>query len=274
MPTEKRLRGRPRSFNDNRAQNTVQSLDRALDVLELLTDQGSRTLTGISAALEQSPATIYRMLTTFQLRGVVRMNPTTQEWNIGPEAYRIGSAFLRQGGLIERSRPFMHTLMEETRETANLGIEKSDEVLFVSQVETHETIRAFFPPGTQSPMHASGIGKALLSMYSEERFERLLKKMRLEAFTEFTITDRDRLRDEMLRIRQQGYSFDNEERTVGMRCVAAPITNVHGEVIAGISVSGPSHRMTLERVPGMGAIVRQAADATSQGAVAMQGMER
>lgn len=266
MPPEKRLRGRPKSFHNRQAQNTVQSLDRALDVLELLTSRGALNLTGIASGLGQSPSTIYRMLTTFEARGVVRMDPASQEWSIGPEAYRIGAAFLRQGGIIERSRPLMRSLMEKTGETANLGIEKSDQVLFVSQVETHETIRAFFPPGTQSPMHASGIGKALLSLYPEDRLKRFFRTMRMEAFTEHTITEGDRLRQEMQVIRDRGYAFDNEERTIGMRCVAAPITNVHGEVVAGISVSGPSHRMVLDRVPGIGGLVREAAAAISDGA--------
>lgn len=131
--------------------------------------------------------------------------------------------------------------------------------MFVGQVETHESIRAFFPPGTLSPMHASGIGKALLSRYSPERLDQFIREHRLQGFTDKTITDPGRLRQDLQAARQRGFAFDDEERTTGMRCLAAPIVNVHGEAVAGISVSGPTHRLPAERVEQIGALVRDAA---------------
>jgi IclR family acetate operon transcriptional repressor len=137
-------------------------------------------------------------------------------------------------------------------------------VMFVSQVETHETIRAFFPPGTQSPLHASGIGKALLAHYSQDRITRLLRDNTLARFTDKTITDPEELLKEMAVIRAQGYAYDDEEKNQGMRCIAAPILNFFGEAVAGISVSGPTHRMTSERIPDISIAVKQAASTLSQ----------
>ena len=169
LAEEQRSRGRPKRFDGDESQNVIQSLDRAIDVLEVLAQGGAMTLSQVAAAMDQSPATIYRVLSTFRLRGMTEVNPTTQEWSIGAKAFRIGSAFLRRSNVITRAMPIMQHLRDQTGETSNLGIERDGNVVFVAQVETHESIRAFFPPGTQAPMHASGIGKALLSMYSEKQ---------------------------------------------------------------------------------------------------------
>ena len=263
MANHKRLRGRPKSFHDKTAQNKIQSLDRALNVLDCLSKKAGMTLTEIADSLDQSPATIYRILATCENRQIVEMDQASQEWFIGAESFRLGSAFLRRTGVVERSRPLMRELMEETGETANLGAEVMGEVMFLSQVETHENIRAFFPPGTKSPMHASGIGKALLAFAPPSKIESYLEQQSLESFTQNTFSNPDLLREELVNIKLQGYSFDNEEKSTGMRCVAAPIFNFYGEAVAGISISGPSIRLTLERIEQMGKIVMEKAQKLS-----------
>lgn len=259
MTVPVRRRGRPKGFNDPQTQNVVQSLDRALDVLEALASPEGMTLSELAKHLGQSAATMHRVLATLERRDYVEMSPDGQIFHIGPEAYRLGAAFLRRTNVIERSRPVMRELMLETGETSNLGIEKNGKVLFVSQVETHESIRAFFPPGTLSPLHASGIGKALLSTYDEERFGALFKGTTLQRFTANTLRTVDQLREELEITRQRGYAFDDEEKAAGMRCVAAPVLNVHGEAVAGISVSGPVHRMPDRQVKRIGQRVIEAA---------------
>lgn len=265
MQTAKRRKGRPKAFYGSATPTKVQALDRALDVLIALGSGGGMTLSEIAAMLGQSPATMYRVLSTLEAKEFVEVDPRRQEWQIGPTTFRLGSSFLRRGGVIERSRPVMWELMEATGETSNLGIEANDQVMFVSQVETHESIRAFFPPGTLSPMHASGIGKALLSLHDEGRIARFLAGRDLVRFTARTIGSARRLLEELALVRQQGFAFDNEEKTEGMRCVAAPIVNAHGEAIAGISVSGPAHRMPDHAISRLGALVREAATKVSNG---------
>jgi IclR family acetate operon transcriptional repressor len=154
----------------------------------------------------------------------------------------------------------MRKLMEATGETANLGIEKEGKVLFLNQVETHESIRAFFPPGTLSDMHSSGIGKALLAHMDVDRRQRIIKTMSLESYTKFTITDADALDRDLDDIQNRGYSIDNEERNLGMRCIAAPVFDFNREVIAGISVSGPTSRVVTENLPAISIAVMHAAE--------------
>lgn len=259
--TEKRRRGRPRAFNAPAEPNAVQSLDRALRILAIVADGDGLSLSEVAERSELAASTAYRMLTTLQNHGMVEFAEQEQLWSIGVEAYRIGSAFLRSRRLVDRARSAMQVLMEKTGETANLGVAEDDCVVFVSQVETHQAIRAFFRPGTRSPFHASGIGKAILAYLSPERVEAIVDKTGLEPFTERTLADRDGLHIDLGEIRKRGWSVDDEERYPGMRCVAAPIFNEFGEPIGGVSISGPTVRVTPERLAAIGPEVREAAAA-------------
>ena len=255
----KRGRGRPKAWDDKGAQNTIKSLDRALEVLVQLGEMQGGTLSEVAGALDQSPATVYRVLTTFQGRGFADFEEQSQIWSIGPAAFLTGSQFLRRTSLVERARPIMRELMEATGETANLGIERDGMVLFLGQVETHATIRAFFPPGTASAMHASGIGKALLCRMDDKRQRQVLAASQLEKYTPFTLTDPEAMIADLHAAKARGYAIDGEERNIGMRCIAAPVFNVYGEVVAGISVSGPTTRITEDRIDALAGHVMDAA---------------
>lgn len=254
-----RSRGRPKDWADKTSQNTIKSLDRALEVLVALGEMQGGTLTEVAGRLNQSPATVYRVLTTFQGRGFVDFDPKDQVWDIGATAYLTGSQFLRRSSLVERARPIMRVLMEATGETANLGIERDGKVLFLGQVETNATIRAFFPPGTASAMHASGIGKALLSWMDDARQRQVLAASKLEQFTPHTFTDPDAMIANLHETKARGYAVDGQEKNLGMRCIAAPVFNVYGEAVAGISVSGPTSRITPDRIADLAMPVMAAA---------------
>lgn len=256
----KRGRGRPRAWDDKGDQNTIKSLDRALEVLIKLGELQGATLSELASELGESPATVYRVLSTFQGRGFVDFDEHGQTWNIGPAAFMTGSHFLRRTSLVERARPIMRHLMEATGETANLGIERNGKVLFLGQVETHATIRAFFPPGTEGAMHSSGIGKALLSRMDDARQRQVLAASRLEQFTPHTLTDPETMIADLHATKARGYAFDGEERNIGMRCIAAPVFNVFGEAVAGISVSGPTSRITDDRIDALASDVVAAAE--------------
>ena len=147
---------------------------------------------------------------------------------------------------------------------APFGLADGGDVVFISQVETHESIRAFFPPGTQSPMHASGIGKALLSTFDPQTVARIMRATPMEAFTDKTLTSLAALETELETIRAQGYSFDDEEKTTGMRCVAVPVRDASGLAVAGLSVSGPTSRMTDADIPRIATQVMAAARSLSE----------
>ncbi|MBN2906740.1 MAG: IclR family transcriptional regulator [Rhodobacteraceae bacterium] len=258
--TQPRPRGRPRAFHDKTEQNTVRSLDRAMGLLRTLSETNGLTLSELAERTDQSAATVYRVLITLQGHEIVEFEEGAQRWHVGPGAFRVGSGFMRRTNVADRSRGAMQALMRATGETANLGVENRDEVLFLTQVETHEAIRAFFPPGTRSPMHVSGIGKALLAYYPQDRVTAIVADKGLAGFTTLSITSQASLARDLARTRERGFAIDDQERAEGMRCVAAPIFNAHGEPIAGLSVSGPAFRMALSDATRIGQEVRAAAD--------------
>jgi len=255
----KRPRGRPRALTTPKEPTAVQSLDRALDLIEIIAQSDGITLTALSQRAGMSASTVHRLLMTLAAHGFVEMLEQDQRWAIGVEAFRTGMAFQRRAQAIALGRPVMQALMEESGETANLGIFESEEVVFVSQVESHDPIRAFFRAGERRSAHASGIGKALLAEMPRETVERVLRQKGLPRFTDTTITEPAALFEELAAIRARGFSVDNQERNPGMRCIAAAIFNEYGEAVAGISISGPAVRLSDARISELGPRVRHAA---------------
>lgn len=259
----RRARGRPRGWDDKTEQNTIKSLDRAMEVFEFLSEAQGKSLTVLASQTGQAPATVYRILVTLEGKGLVEFDPVEQVWHIGSQAFVIGARFLRRTSLVERAQPVLRKLMDDTGETANLGIERSGMVLFLGQVETNESIRAFFPPGTMTQMHASGIGKTLLAQLDQTRFDRWFADHRPGRFTEHTLVERAALSAALEDIRARGYAVDNEEKNLGMRCIAAPVFNMNRDVVAGISVSGPTSRISTDSIERLGdAVIRAAAELT------------
>jgi len=169
-----------------------------------------------------------------QKHGYVEFDEATQEWMIGIEAFRIGNTYLVRTNLVEAARKTLRRLMEETGETANLGIADNGDVVFVDQVETKNPIRAFFSPGTRGHMHSSGIGKSLLADMLSRDVEKIIGKKGQPEFTPKTLTSSEALFSDLDVTRKRGWSIDNEERYSGMCCVASNIYNSFGEAIAGI----------------------------------------
>jgi IclR family acetate operon transcriptional repressor len=260
----RRSRGRPKAWADKTEQNTIKSLDRALDVLEHLSTMSGATLSELATEMDQSPATVYRVLVTLQGRGMAEFDAESQLWYVGANAFVIGARYLRRTSLVDRATPILRQLMIETEETANLAVPRDATVVFVSQAECHHSIRAFFPPGSASPMHASGIGKALLAEMDASEVERLLSKHKLETFTASTISEPELLLKDLERIRARGFAIDDQEKNVGMRCIAAPVHNWTGHAVAGISISGPVARISDGEVAGLANAVMTSARALSE----------
>lgn len=260
MTQQTRKRGRPKSAFSDSSAGTLQSLDRALGLLSALAAAERATLSDLARGLDMPTATAHRILTTLQAHGVAAHDDAAQTWMIGIEAYRIGATFLKRNSVVELGRPVMRRLMADSGETANLAVPDGAAVVFVGQVETPNPIRAFFPPGTRTSMHASGTGKAILAALAPAALDRVLADMDFTAYTPSTRASRAALTRDLDEIRARGWSLDREERHSGMSCIGAAIFNDRGEPCAGISVSGPSARFAADRVAALGDMVKRAAD--------------
>jgi IclR family transcriptional regulator, acetate operon repressor len=240
---------------------TMQSLDRAIRVLDIVSEGDGVSLTHISRRAGLAPSTAHRIVATLESHGLLQQDREQGHWLIGVKTFQIGNAFLRNRKVSQVARPFMRDLMEATGETVSLAIEDENSAVFITQFECHSPVRTFHRPGSRVAMHASAVGKALLSSRDEKSIRQFLERAGLPRFTEKTIVDPVGFERELQIIKQRGWAIDDEERISGMRCVGAPIVNEHREALAAVSVSGPTARMTTERLSEFGPALKRAAAA-------------
>jgi len=235
----------------------VQSLTRALSILNVIA--GSSTglkLTEISKALKLAPSTTHRMLTTLQEERYVQYDRDSTRWQIGIQAFVTGNCFLSSRDLTSVARPYMRRLMEESGETVNLAISEGDEVIYMAQVESREMMRVYSKPGNRVPLHCSGVGKAILMLMDDGEIERLSLENGLARLTEKTIQSIPELIKELRTSRKLGFAKDDEEHAVGLRCVASVVFDEYAEPFAALSISGPTARISSERLGELGEKVK------------------
>ncbi|NLG85176.1 MAG: IclR family transcriptional regulator [Firmicutes bacterium] len=228
---------------------TVQSVERSLAILEAMAREGEpMSLKDISAEVELTPSTVHRLLATLMSRGFVRQDPSTGHYFLGLKALEIGTSLLTALEIRSIARPFLWRLVEECGETANLAVLDGLEVVYIDQVETENLIKMRARLGWRGPAHCTAAGKVLLAALSDAELDRLLAGRILKRHTVRTITDPERLREELRRVREEGYALDFGEMEPAIRCAAAPIRNHEGAVAYAVSVSGPSVRINGDRL--------------------------
>lgn len=225
----------------------VQSLDRALEILELLSrSQGELGVTEIGAEVGLAGGTVHRLLSTLIFHGYVRQNPQNRKYTVGLKALTLASSARDRLGSL--AHPFLTELMEVSQESSNLaGLEKNS-VVYIEQVPAPRMVRMFTEPGNRVPAHATGTGKVLLAYQPPEVIDSVLRRAGLPRFTPHTITDPERLKSELDDIREQGYALDSEEMEEGVRCLAAPVFSPDGHILVAMSISGPATRLGQDRL--------------------------
>ncbi|MEY8713254.1 transcriptional repressor IclR [Mangrovibacter phragmitis] len=243
------------------ATGQVQSLTRGLKLLEWIAESGSNVaLTELAQQAGLPNSTTHRLLTTLQQQGFVRQVGELGHWAIGAHAFIVGSSFLQSRNLLAIVHPELRKLMEASGETVNLAVlDMSDhQAIIIDQVQCTQLMRMSAPIGGKLPMHASGAGKAFLANLNEDQVSGLLHRQGLHAYTPATLTSPLLLKEDLLQIRKRGYSFDDEEHALGLRCIASCLYDEHKEPFAAISISGPISRITDDRVTELGAMVIKA----------------
>ena len=222
----------------------IKVLDKSLSVLELLLQKGSpMNMTELSKKLGFYTSTIHRILDTLKHWGYVEQDPHTQKYQLGLKALELGMAKLRQMDLVREATPYLKELENQCNETVHLGVLEAGEVLYLAKEESSQTIRMISYVGKRAPLHCTGLGKVLLAYLPEKERKRILFRKELPRLTENTITNKRELEKELNKVREQGFALDREENEKDVRCVAAPIRNYQGEVIAALSISSPIFRI-------------------------------
>jgi IclR family acetate operon transcriptional repressor len=244
--------------------NNVRSLLRALKILNLLAEaHGPMSLTTIAAALELAPSTAHRLLTTLEQERYVRFDVDRRTWSIGVQTFLAGRAFLKSRDLVSVSHPHMRVVMEECRTNVNLAVQEQAEVTFIHQLQHSAGMRVFTNPGRRVPLYCSAVGKAMLAGVRDGELDRLLPRGEARRMTVNTLVSRSALREDIELTRERGFAIDDEEHEIGLRCVAAPVYDENCDVLAAISVSGSSARISHADIERFGQLLRRkAADIT------------
>ena len=230
---------------------TVQSLDRAILLLEELAQHiDGCGVTHLSCLTGLHKSTIHRLLNTLMNKGYISKDSETNKYYLGIKILHLSSAILDRLDVRKIARPYAEELCRSTDEVVHLSILDSGEAVYIDKFESpNKSIRMYSQIGRRVPLHCTGVGKVLLAWLPEEDVEYILKSKGMKAHTQNTITDIKTMKKHLEEIRNKGYALDEIEHEDGIRCVAAPIYNLKGKVIASISVSGPVTCVTKERMP-------------------------
>lgn len=238
----------------------VQSVDRALSILETLAedDEGYR-LSDLAVRTGLSASTVHRLLATLESRRFVQFDRAESKWHVGVRSFTVGASFARRRNFSAQAIPYLRKLRDLTRETANLAVVDDEFIIVLTRMESREIMRSLTQVGGRVPMVTSGVGKAVLATYSDEDVGAVIRHHGMPRLTEKSIVRPSDLFKELEKIRKQGFALDDEEACMGLRCIAAVVYNDCAEPLAAISVSGMTSRLTDDRLPEIGQIVREVA---------------
>ncbi len=249
-----------------RDRSMVQSVERALAILDALAGTASGLgLTEVCGRVGLHTSTAYRLLATLAARGYVRQDRDRRVYRLGLHLLHIGEAARGQCDLREEAVGRLEALARRAGELANLVIPSGQRAIYIAQAQppTRHPVRMFTQLGAWVPLHCTAVGKAIIAHWPAEEVEQVLRDG-LPAYTANTITNPLRLQRELDEVRRLGYAVDDEERELGVRCLASPVRDADGHVVAALSISGPSGRVTPDRLAELGEMVRQAAAQLSE----------
>ena len=245
----------------NDQKSLIQSLDRGLQLLDIISQANEPMgLPELAEMLKVDRSTVFRLLGTLQQRNFVVQDPITKRYSLGLKAIELSRRALDGINFRAIAKPYLKRLAKETGESTNLFILADDHAICIDFVASSSPLAVANDTGIIYIMHATAGGKVLLAFLPEAICQRIIKSNPLKAFTPRTITDANVLQMHLAQIREQGFALDDEERYVGVRCIAAPICDHTRKVIAGISMSGPASRVTLDHIPELAQSVKHAAN--------------
>ncbi len=235
----------------------MKSLNKVLDIIDAVARDGKAGIRELSSQLGFPPSTIHRIISPLVTRGYFRQDPVTKEYALSVKFLELGTMVQDQFDLTSIARPHLKRLMLETRESVNLAIQHGDKVVYLDHMRSdYSMLRLFTRPGAQAPLYCTGVGKLFLSRMSEMELDTYLKTTERVASTPYTLIDAQDIRRELIQIRNQAYSVDNEEMEEGVRCVAALILDHTGNPAGALSISGAAMRLTPDRIEKIGKMVK------------------
>lgn len=243
----------------------VQSVDRALTILELLSGYNEGLgITDISNKIDLHKSTVHRLLGTLIYKEFVVQDSETNKYKVSLKLYELGAKRVEDADIINASKPYTKALMESLNEVVHLVIRDKNDIIYIDKVDADNTIRMASSIGKRNPMYCTSVGKAMLAFMPEEEVSRVWDNSKIEKLTYKTIVDFDRFKEELKKIKENGYAVDEEENELGVRCIGAPVFNLNGEIEGAISISGPANRVIKDKVEDYAKEVKKYADLISK----------
>ena len=239
----------------------VQAVDRTFDILEqLVAADDDMSVSELRDELGLPLGTVHRLLGMLVKRGYAAQDPRSRRYGPGSKLLEIAAnaSGSERFGLQRRIKPHLERLTAATGETSNLVVPQGIDGMYRDQVASPHLVRMFTEIGRRAPLYCTGGGKAILAGFSDRELDQYIASVELVPWTAHTITTSERLRSDLAEARERGYVIDNEERELGVRCVAAPVFDQRGSCVAAISISGPSSRFTPDLAARAGALVHDA----------------
>lgn len=242
----------------------VLSVDKALIIIKLLAEKGrDMKLTEISEELDINKGTLHGLISTLKFHGFIDQDGKTQKYRLGLYLIELGDIASKSLDIIQITSPIIEEVSNKLQETVHIAKLDNFDVVYVDKKESKQSMRIYTSIGSRNPAYCTGVGKAMLAYLDEDTLNMLLPE-KVEKFTPNTVTDKEEFIKRLKLIKEKGYALDNEEFSVGLKCVAAPIFNHEGKAIYGLSVSGPSVRMTEEKVQESIKLIKLAAEKISR----------
>ena len=225
----------------------VSSVMKVFSILSELAEHRAIGVTELSQKLMTSKSTVYRFLQTMKMLGYVSQEGDSDKYALTLKLYELSSKSLEYVDLIGSADRQMRKIGDLTKEALHLGTLDEDHIVYGHKVDPQYNLRMQSKIGGRNPLYSTAIGKVLLSERSEDEVRNMLANAGFEKFTENTLSNIDELLSELVSVREQGYAEDKEEQEPGLRCIATPVYDRFGNIIAGMSISYPTIRHSSEK---------------------------
>ena len=247
------------------AEGSTNAIDRAFAILEAIAERDhGLTNAELSRRLEIPKSSASYILRVLERRGYLWRDRESNRYHLGLRVLSLSRGVLNGIDVRDVALPALRQLMEGTHLTAHLAILDHGEAVYVERVEAQSFVRVNTWIGRRMEVHATAVGKALIAWLPEEELKTMLRVKGMRRHTSKTITVYPRLMQDLEQVRERGYAIDDEESDYGVRCVAAPILDQSGQVVAAIGVTGTTMQNDLEHLPAVAEMVREAGRRVSQ----------
>jgi IclR family transcriptional regulator, KDG regulon repressor len=262
MGTNAALQRSPKTLSDR---YRIHVIDRAAQILDCFGfDHQELSVSEIGAKTHLHRSTAHRILMALEYNDLIQQNPESGKYRLGMKLFKLGHQVVSHLNLREICRPFLTRIMSETKETVHLAVLDEDQVLYLDKVEGPHALRMPSRVGRHIPTYCTSLGKAMLSCLDDQEVKSIFRNQVLRPYTANTIKTLSQLLTNLRLIRKRGYSIDNEEIEIGLRCVGAPIRDYTGAMVAAISVAAPSARLSSQKIPTVGRLIVTTAEEISE----------